>query len=177
MTLHGTSPVTSRWPVTGVTGSAGPSGLAPPPAAPLAPREANRECEVHTALHAEVAREQEQQLLEVAVEGGVRCLLDAEVLEDRDATARRTQPVRHLAHLRLRHPGLHAGRGNVDLSQVVEKFIELVGMGDEPVVVEQVVVDQHSQERREQVGVTAGSGPQVDVGQFGRLAAPADRPR
>ena len=53
-----------------------------------------------------------------------------------------------------------------------EHLVEPVGVLGQPAVGEHLLLDQHGQECREQVGVTARPWAEVDVGELGRLGAP-----
>ena len=57
-------------------------------------------------------------------------------------------------------------------AQVREHLVEAVGVLGQPAVGEHLLLDEHGQQCREQIGVTTRPRPEVDVGEIGRLGAP-----
>ena len=124
--------------------------------------------EVHATLHPEVAGEDEDQLLEIAIEGRVGGHLDAEILEDRAAFG---LGHRHggVADLVEGHAGLVGPLVEVDDGEHRFEFVETVGPFGEVRAVGEIFGDENLEHRAEKPSVTAGTDTQVDVGDLGRL--------
>ncbi len=122
------------------------------------------------ALDPEVAGQQHDELLEVAVERRVGRHLDAEVFEDRHAAGCAADHVGGLADLGFGDTGLGARLGDVDGVEVGAEFVEAVRVVGEPRA-GGVLGGEDLEERCEEVGVAAGQRAEVDVGEVGRLGA------
>ena len=118
--------------------------------------------QVHAAGVSEVAGQQEEQLLEVGVERRVRRLLDAEVLEDGDALRLR-QPARDRAHQILFEPGAPAVLGDRHALELGEQRLAVTRMLGQELGVEQLLLDEHAQQRREAERVHAWAHLEVEV--------------
>ena len=129
-------------------------------------------------VHAEVAGEQDDQLLEVAVERRVRRHLDAEVLEDRHAAGGRADHVGgRRAPAASATPRLGARLGDVDPRRGASRSSSRpLACSASQVVVDQVLVDE-DREQRGQAGRRRRPGCrlEVDVGQVGRSRCAAGR--
>jgi len=111
-------------------------------------------------------------LLEVAVERGVGGHLYPEVLEDRHAAGGPADHRGGSAHLLFRDVGLAARRGHVDPHEVGEHFVETARVVGQPGPRKIPLGGEDLEERRQQVGVTAGGRPEVDVGHLRALGEP-----
>ena len=127
--------------------------------------------EVHAARNPEVAGQQDDELLQVAVERRVRRHLDAEVFVDRDAAGGLADGARCGTNDGFVDAGAIARLGDVDHPQVSDDLVETVGVVGQPPVGQHVLLDEYRQDRGEEMRVTTGPGPQVDVGQISRFGA------
>ena len=119
-----------------------------------------------------------EQLVEVGAEDAVGPLLDAEVLEHRDA--RRAAAMRRAA-ARIRSSSTPQRSAQV---RDVARARAPRGRRSEPVVcsarkpvVEQALLNDRARQRRQAPGVAAGPHAEVEVGHLGRLGARPDRAR
>ena len=154
-----------RWPPTG-------RRVPPPPAAER--RDAG--VDVHRAALREVAGQQIEQLLEVRVERAVRRLLDAEVLEDRHARRAR-EAARHLAHQRLGHARARGVVGDRNVASASRTVSKPVAWSRREVVIDEILLHEHGEERAQAERVGAGAHLQVDSRRARRSRCGADRSR
>ena len=125
--------------------------------------------DVHAPGFSEVPGQQVEQLLEVGVERAVRCLLDAQILEDRDPL-RRDHQAHEGANVGLVHACAGAVVGDRDVHEGRTQLVDPARVVLDEVRVS-ALLEEESDHRAEQESVAPGPDLEVQVGDVRGLGA------
>jgi hypothetical protein len=127
-----------------------------------------RRVQVHSPGIAEVPGQDPEHPIDVGAKRAVRSLLNPEVLECRHALCTR-DPARGGSDQRLVNSAVARVARNVDAGEHLQHGLRAARVRREELVIDQILLHEHADHRRQAPGVRAGPHPQVVVGELRRI--------